>query len=135
MPWQAHLFVGQGVRTYSDVRLIFGKLGVEKERMDIADWAVGEIVVKRQLTVGEVKIRFVFEAESGDSFPVPRNAPINAFVGFPLTSRYKGAILDRKFPNGRPEPFRLDLVEIQLILDQVRVWWPEAEILMYEIFH
>lgn len=51
-------------------------------------------------------------------------------VGFPLTCRYHGKILDADHPGGRPEVLAVDPKDI---LDQVHGWWPEAIILLVDV--
>lgn len=60
-------------------------------------------------------------------------------VGFHLTDRYMGAILDAdsKWPDGRsrgrPEVFVFDPLDIVEILVEVRQWWPQAQVFIWDV--
>lgn len=142
MPWQAHLYVGERVATFDDVRRVFAKLGhidpITDEDIDYKETPALKKTITLDGQTFNVTVEFEQESEGGSSFPSdPANGDYtDALIGIALTRRYSAAILDRAYEHGgRPEPFRLDLVEIHSILDQVHVWWPDAELFMFEVFH
>ena len=150
MPWQGHLFIGQKVHNYDEVRAIFKTLGKTNWTLDGEPYPYDDEALSNdeyddiQQTIEyrgnkiEVAIRLRIEGEGGCDFPAEQDERdyTDAMVGFALTRRYRGAILDAGFEHGgRPEPFVFDPLEIQAILDQVRVWWPEAQALIWTIFH
>lgn len=139
MPWQAHLFVGVPVHNYDEVRAVFTKLGIGTA-LAVKDEDLSGVSkrasVKHRGKVFRVAIAFMREYEGGCEFPVGiEEKYTDAIVGFELTSRYKGAILDAKEPNGRPEPFVFDPNDCAAILKQVREWWPAARLMIWDNFH
>lgn len=144
MPWQGQLFVGERVATCADVRAIFTKLGYTG---DLSDEEIHDKIPTIQKTVElhgveyTVSIEFALETEDG-SDQLPANAEPGdqtddtySYVGFALTSRYSPAILDRAYAHGRVDPFVIDIEEIRIIMNQVRLWWPEAKLLMCDCFY
>lgn len=151
MPWQAHLYIGQPVATYDEVADIYAKLGVppatlqDPLRTDDPDYFFGDDAVALGMPKRKVIYRgvafpanptFLRESEAGDAFPAnPGERNTFAMVAFPLTSRYRPAILDVGNTHGRPDPFVIDLMGVDWILKQTREWWPLAEFLVCDIFH
>ena len=85
----------------------------------------------------DVSVTFMHEMD-GEDFPTPDPEEMytDAMVGFNLTERYRGAILDAEYTNGgRPEPFMFDPAELVVILDQVRLWWPEAQVAIWTLHY
>lgn len=137
MPWQAHIFVGERVHDYDEVRAVFDKLGYKHG--DIDDDELQEEEFSAQITAygvqHEVSVQFYQEQEGGIEFPVSRSDPYtDALVGIKLTQRYEPGIFNSGWPHGREEPFELDLEELGKVLAQVRKWWPDAKILMMDVF-
>jgi hypothetical protein len=147
MPWQSHLWIGEPVHNYQEVRDAFLCAGVSKAemprkndnlytvRIDISDKI-------RHLPFvpdgNKYTINFVWEAESGVYFPpeseLDEQSPF-ALVGFQITGRYEGKILDRDYADdGRPDPFVIDLDEVQMLLNEVHLWWPEAKFMIMDNF-
>lgn len=147
MPWQAHLFIGEVVHDYVEIKEVLDKLGIDYSHiMDNDDLFSGEAYKKVILhipgelgTTGKnftVAIQPMKESEGGTCFPVNKSNPYtDAIVGFELTSRYDPSILDRDYKHGRPEPFVINLNEANVLLQQVRKFWPEAQLIMWDNFH
>jgi hypothetical protein len=55
--------------------------------------------------------------------------------------RYKGEVLDINCKDdegedsGRSDPFPFDPLDIVDILAQVRTWWPDASVFLWDRFH
>jgi hypothetical protein len=140
MPWQAQLYIGVPVRNYAEIRRTFKQLKVKVPKKladeDLFYDAPGlDTLVRYKGRFFLVSVHAMHEDEGGE-FPVEDDddSPC-AIVGFPLTDRYKGAILDAHIPHGRPEPFVFDPLECQALLKQVRAWWPEAKLMIWEQFY
>ena len=144
MPWQGHLFIGQKVRNYQEAAEIFKSLGVEIEAFDNDEdaWEVFDgISLKKEVEYQGVnypiEIDFMHESEGGYDFPVANDEDYtDAAVAFHLTQRYSGAILDHEHQHGgRPEPFEFDPIELDVILREVRTWWPNAKLMIWTVFY
>lgn len=151
MPWQAHIFIGKKVATYDDIRQIAKELNLSvKIDEDVDDGSSitsdnwHDAVKKKKLVIPLVykgktykfKPEFKTESEGGSTFPNSQvDTYTDAMVGFALTTRYAPTLLDKEFANGRPEPFELNLNEMQDLLSQVRKAWPTASIYMWDIWH
>lgn len=164
MPWQGHLMIGEQIRDYQQMVTVLNKLGeieqttvddhisslIEDSKEQISKEDKEEILSEFYLCryflkkvnktvvykkrVFPCEIQVYYEPESGISFP-SSSKDTGAFIGFKLTSRYKGSILDFDCSHGRTDPFVIDLIGVHDILEQVRVWWPEAQFLMMDFFH
>jgi len=140
MPWQAQLYIGVPVRNYAEIREVLKQLKVKIPKMSDEDLLYEqpglETHVKYKNKLFKIDVHPMHEDEGGSTFPVaPDEDCPNAIVGFPLTDRYRGAILDAHIPRGRPEPFVFDPLECQALLKQVRAWWPEARLMIWEQFY
>ena len=156
MPWQGQLVIGEKVWNYDDAAAIFKKLGCETdltpppgldedEMLDFELDVFGGVAIKKQITykgvVIDVSIYLLTGSEGGVEFPVPGNDEnpkpdyTDALVGFYVTSRYSGAVLDKDTSHGRHEPFVFDPTELAELLSQVREWWPEAQAMIWTVFY
>ena len=148
MPWQAQIFIGQRVHSTQEAVGILRSLGVDlsvldedPERMDDLDgWQIRFRFPSHSIAYAgqtfEVRPQYMEETEGGGPFGGrPENDYTDAIVGFNLTSRYEGAILDHATENGRPEPFYIDVEGLSDILRQVREWWPEAQAMVWNVFY
>lgn len=153
MPWQAHIWIGVKIHDYVEarqallalekgpgVKLKHGPAGAGSTVAGTVDELLPDIaflvplVYKGKSVVAKATMEV--DREHGVTFPVPNSRVYTAaLVGIHLTSRYSPAILDEGHRNGRPEPFELDLDALQDLLAQVRGWWPEARVLMMDIWH
>lgn len=135
MPWQGHLFIGQRVHDKKEAAAIMRKLApASLSTKNIKDTPIAKTIRYRGKKFS-VKIEFLFEVEGGAVLPM-KGDYTDAMVGFALTRRYRGVILDEEYQNGgRPEPFPFDPTELTKILKQVRKWWPEAQTLIWTIWH
>jgi hypothetical protein len=142
MSWQAHLFIGVPISTYEDIRKIMLQLSgnLEWRTADKGELfydlpAIEGKSVKYKGNEYPVKIRPMRGIEGGSKFPPNDPSYTDAMIGFELTSRYAPAILDQGYEYGRPEPFVFDPLDIADILQQVRKWWPEAQAIIWDIWH
>lgn len=139
MPWQGHIYIGQKVRSYEEARSILANLDDDPDRdwdsMDIEALRASCFDASVHLHGNEfhVCVGLMEEWEGGD--PYTYDDSPDAMVGFGLTSRYKGSILDKDCENGQTEPFEFDPSDITEILSQVRKWWPEAKAIIWTVFH
>lgn len=147
MPYQAHLFIGERVGTFDDARGVLRRLGVRDDQMPEDEEEFDEhlrdglaesfALPERQIIYRGTQyaaIPFLFAEE----FPAeePTSDYTCALIGIPLTSRYRGAILDVDYVRGgRPEPFEINLDDAADLLRQVQEWWPTAKLLMMDIDH
>ena len=136
MPWQGHLFIGQPVRNYQELRDILTKLGIENDKTPDDELFDGSMckAVELELKGATYKASIVayWEQEGGARFPATSGCS-DAAVALNLTSRYRGAILDAAYTRGgRPEPFVFDPNDILELLRQVREFWPEAQALIWD---
>lgn len=150
MPWQAQIFVGESVRNLNDLYKIAKTLNMDYPPIEEAfddinpitkedEYIYGvdyfpkkEIEIKYKGETHKVTIEFMFESEGGSQWPdqvIDYEDYTDALVGFEITSRYAEGILNHN--GSRPEPFRLDLEGIIDIRDQVRKFWPEAQIYVW----
>lgn len=137
MPHQAHLFIGQPVRDYLEIREVFGKLDVQTSGIsddELFEKSIGKTVALdyggRKL---DVQISLHWELEDGNPFPVPGTVDATTVaVAVALTGRYRGKILDGSEPHGRPDLFCFDPEEILGLLSQVRQFWPEARVFVWD---
>jgi len=128
MPWQGHLYVGVPVADEGEALKVYEQLGIEpdpewifsgKGRAELVHFRGHEITVY---------VAAYEEQEGGEPYP--------RIVGFPITGRYKGAVIDRETGEangGRADPFVVKPADLQEVLDDVHLWWPEAEILLMDI--
>lgn len=137
MDRKAHLVIGVPVHDYEEARAVLKRLGVPADTVDKAAW-LSKIIVQKELVFKgqrhEIRIRFDREqnADWPSSFPVGHNEKnTDAAVFFFLTSKYGGAVLDRGAEHSVPEPLPIDPLDLVGILDQVRAWWPEAQLLLW----
>lgn len=139
MPSQAQLYIGQRVHDFEEIEALYKKLGVDTTDVDPEDPYTlydCEKSVKLNYQGEEVTLLLGFHYDNEGSFPVPRDEDYSsALVGISLTSRYAPTLLDRGHEHGRPDPFELDLGALASLLEQVRTFWPEAEVLMMDIWY
>jgi hypothetical protein len=145
MAWQAQLYIGVKVHSLPEAKRVLAGLGVSDFPHESKSWYYkypekqSKIVYKN--VTYPVNVSFQFEPEGGSVISVDevpqeeKRSYTDAIVGFPLTARYKGEILDVDEENGRPEPFEIDIEGCSDILSQVRKWWPEAQLLMWDRWH
>jgi hypothetical protein len=152
MPWQGHVWIGEIPQSAEHVVEIFKKLGATEEELGLDEvdwtdeqdkkewlWDVAHHIdnVSFSIEVGEdvipVKICFKHEAERLRSMDESFEIGQDVIVGFPLTSRYSGAILDKDCEKGRPEPFEIDIPLTKEVLKQIRKKfnWIEADVYMW----
>ncbi len=139
MPWQAHLIIGERIHTYEQAVEIAAGLGWKVTVEELQDGEAKSFKIKHKGKTKKVGIYAWFESESGAKYPSPETADFtskdtSAWIGFQLTSRYKGEILDADEEHGRPDPFEIDIEAVADILKQVRVWWPKAQFLISDMF-
>ena len=143
MPWQGHLWIGESVSNWEEVRAIYDKLGIDYK--DIKDeWndffrnphlPGAKRQVRYKDTTFGVSITFEHEGEGGMRFP-NNEVYSDALVGFQITSRYSPAVIDSWCgTGGRPEPFEFDPQDLVDILKQVREWWPDAKCIIWTNFY
>lgn len=144
MPSQGQLIIGQPVHDYTEARMIFAAL-LKNIRKFVAhlpanDKQLDEVQIELPITyrgqqfAAVVRLEIEMEGRNGVFTPIPHSDPDTwAFIGFYLTGRYFGKILDARCPDGRHEPFVFDPQEIQAILDQIRQSWPEAQAMIYTV--
>lgn len=144
MSWQAQLYIGVPVHSAAEARAMLDRLGVDHTRFDDYDlflmWdAEGGREVGRETAITFRGTQFTAcitprrEREGGTELPVsPTDAYTDAIVGFALTSRYRPAILDQGNESGRPEPFVIDLDAARAILEEIRAFWPEAQLMVWD---
>ncbi len=146
MPWQGQLYIGQRIHNIDEARAVLTALhraGDDRiPERDEDDDDIGELpsLTRNVVHAGKpftVQVEVHQTEEGGVSFPVPASEPYtDALIGFELTARYRGAILDAAFTSGgRPEPFAVDVAAVADILRQVREWWPSAEVLILTMFY
>ncbi|GEM_PF-7068937 len=142
MPWQAQLFIGVSVHSWTEARSVLDRLGVSHASVDDDDLfhMPDEQCRKTEVVFRGTRFTVVIapqrEREGDTPFPVPdAESYTDAIVGFPLTSRYSPAILDQGYEHGRPEPFVIDLDAARAILDEVHAFWPEAQCMMWDKFY
>jgi hypothetical protein len=134
MPWQGDLFIGEPVKTREEAEAIYQKLGIKLRARhappDVFDGSGDErfVIFKgRKLRV------YVYGMQDSESNELA--------VAFNLTSRYKGSVLDIDCkhkdgePSGRSDPFVFDPQDLVDILAQVRTWWTEASVFIWDRFH
>lgn len=56
-------------------------------------------------------------------------------VAFQLTGRYAGRVLDADYESGRTNPFVFNPEDLVAILADVRQWWPEAQVFLWDRNH
>lgn len=136
MPWSGHLFIGQPVRDYAELRAVLTKLDIPCERasddFELFDGSFGrQIALKLHdrtfyaWLAAELSDDFLFPAHPGES--------TGAAVALRLTNRYKGAVLDADAQSGRTDPFCFDPEDIAELLRQVRIFWPEAQAMIWDV--
>ena len=135
-PSQGQLLIGQPVTAYQDVRDVFASLGVDTT--GVADYDLSGLESEHAISWRgrEIEVIIAFSAGrgGGSTFPArPDDNAADALVGFDLTSKYVGAVLDQDCPHGRPEPFVFDPLEVAGILFQVRTWWPAAQAILWTV--
>jgi len=149
MPWQAQLFIGKRIRTFNNIRAIFDELGIDHSQASDENLRYPEdcgppLVKKVTLTLDDfsftAEMTAMFECEGGSDFPAVdtlmiEEAYTDAIIGLPLTGRYRPSILDRAHEHGRPEPFTINLHEAAELLGQVQAFWPDAELLLWDMYH
>jgi hypothetical protein len=120
MPWSAQLFIGVPVLDMQNVPNI------------------GVITVATR----EFQPELLEEREGGWQFEDREANTITGetggnatLYGFGITSRYAPSILDDGWTHGRPDPFILDLDLMRDVLAEVRVQWPEAQLMMMDYFY
>jgi hypothetical protein len=148
MPWQGHLWIGEPVHNYEEVREALLRAGASKDELPEQDDELYEVNVVIDDKIkhlpcvpddnDEYFVEFLHEGESGCPFPpqdkYEQQSPF-ALVGFPITMRYKGEILDREFvEGGRPDPFVINLDEVHQLLEAVHKFWPQAQLLLMDNF-
>ena len=143
MPWQGHLWIGEKPKSLEDVADIWKRLGqdvnLNQEPEDISV-ALEYIHIDTEITVDGIEmpvtISFATEWERLGSMGEILKREMDMLVGFKLTSRYRGSILD-KGDKGRPEPFEVDIAKTKDILEQIRTKmnWPEANVYMWTQWH
>jgi hypothetical protein len=136
MPWQGDLFIGEPVKTREEAEAIYRKLGIvigtskHNPEPDVfnGDGAERFVTFRRR----ELRV-YVYGQQDSESNTLA--------VAFNLTGRYRGVILDIDCkhadgrPSGRSDPFVFDPADLADILAQVRVWWPDASVFIWDRFH
>lgn len=139
MPTQAQLYIGERVHDFEEIEALYEKLGVDTAAADPEDpYTLYDCQKPVTLNYrGEtVTLSLGFYNDNEGSFPVPKDeAYSSALVGIALTSRYAPTLLDRGHEHGRPDPFEVDVGALADLLEQVRDFWPEAEVLMMDIWY
>ncbi len=138
MPWQGDLFIGvevsgeeEAIAVYEELGIPVGKVktsGFGQEATFMEDVFSGSGVEKTVTFRGKpvrVYLYAMIDGNNSDSFA----------VGFGLTGRYKGHVLDKDEPKGRPEVFTFDPEDLCEILREVRTWWPKAGTFIWDRFH
>lgn len=148
MPAQAQLFVGVPINIPADLSAVAKRFGVHlTDPKDLHK--SGEEFSQAQLTIqveGQPRaVELLIASDEGYEDWGLRGPVINTItgqggdswllVGVDLTSRYFPSILDAGWPHGRPDPFVLDLERLTRIRNEVREQWPEAEIILQEVWY
>lgn len=134
MPWSTHLYIGQPVTSLDQARAILTKLEVthsngtrcipiDKAVDEDFDNAFGKQVVV-EYKGKSFTVWLGYEAEYEGEF--------THAVSFCLTSRYRGSVLDADERHGKPDQYVIDIDGAAEVLRQVRTWWPEAQIFMWD---
>lgn len=145
MPYQGQLFIGQKVRSRMEAVKILRELDddpnhdwdemerkVKDENESNLYWIPVSIPYKGEEIKASVGLHEVWE----DNYVYQDDEYTNALVGFSLTNRYKGSILDKDWTEyGRPEPFEFDVDDLKGIMDRVKGWWADARVLILTVFY
>lgn len=123
MPGQSQLYVGQPVDSYEAAVAVYERLGIEVGEDVFDGRGEGRVVEFRGREV-PVYICGMREDETGERA-----------VGFALTGRYEEAVLDAGKDKGRPDLFVFDPADIEGVLEEVRAWWPEAVVFLWDRFY
>jgi len=155
MPYQGHLYVGVRLATQAQLEALCERFGMKPftREPDGFMWHTFSEAEKAELVEPnwwepipchrDIEVRGrTYTVDLGpvrdwdERWPVPEGERYtSALFGFALTSRYSGRILDVDEPHGQPEPFEVDLSLAQDVLTSVRVWWPEAQVLILTVHH
>ena len=134
MPWQAHLYVGVEVSSEKEALKIYNDLGITPDTPrngGVFGGAGKEYFISLRGKQHRVYLYAMQENEGGS----------NTFaVAFALTGRYGPEVLDAPIEEnedapGRPEIFVFDPDELNDILNQVRPWFKDAKVFMWDRFH
>ncbi len=140
MPWQGDLFIGETVKDKTEAEAVYAKLGIRIEKHDFEEEpdvfnGTGD---ERFVNFKGRKLR-VYVYGMCDSETCEKA------VAFNLTDRYKGSVLDIDCvhkdgyragePSGRYDPFIFDPQDLVDVLAQVREWWPDAKVFIWDRFH
>ena len=117
-----HLWIGVLVASFDEAGEILSRFGVEAPAGEGEDWFDGRGVAREVSYKGAHHRVFLC-----GSYEHPHR-----IVGFQLTGRYKAVVLDQGH-KGMPNPFVVDVEGLSAILAEVRQWWPEAQVLLFEV--
>ncbi len=137
MPWQGMLYIGECVRDPDDVVAIAHKIGGTVP--DVAELLNEDNQVIRlvQVEYGGVThlctVQHRREFEEGCPWPsAATEKSTDAVVGFAITGRYNGGIIGGSDPSSQPQTINVEAV--LALLSDVRRWWPDAELLLWDNF-
>jgi hypothetical protein len=124
MPTQGDLMIGVPVKTEAEALAIYSQLGLETDEQGVFGGKGGERSVSLHKRVFTVYVSGMQEDDSR-----------TYAVGFHLTDRYKGSVLDADSPHGRESLFVFDPQDLLDLLAQVHTWWPEAKVFLWDIHY
>ena len=156
MPWSSQIFVGVPFKDINDARKFLKKYNILKEEEsedsddeEIPPWEKLEGLVgllKKEITIKNKVYKLTFDLQYGNTDYDDDNGMIiksksgkqicySVLFGANLTNRYKPAVLDTDWENGRSDPFILDLEMLLEIRTKVNEFLPEAEIMLMDVFY
>lgn len=129
MGTHGQLYIGVPVQNEAEAVAIYNQLDIDIGEDGVFSGTGKEVTVSLKGRKYEVYLSAMTDEDEMESFA----------VGFHLTDRYEGAILDADSkwpdgnPRGRPETFVFDPLDIVEVLKDVRKWWPQAQVFIWDV--
>jgi hypothetical protein len=153
MPAQGHLYIGVRLTSQEQLETLYERFDMkpyvaetppflrlsdtEREELSKPDWFSCRFPATFSFEAGGRKFEVALgvHRDYDESWPLrdETDKDTYALFGFPLTSRYKGSVLDVDEPHGAPDPFEIDLPLVTEVLNDVRKAWPEAQLLLMTV--
>lgn len=150
MPWSSQIFIGVPLVDVEDAIKVLKKFDIATpEYADDLEWEDFEDTedMVQEIVINGVTHELCFELQFSDSSDLGKDCcpketsnsghtmSYGVLFGAELTSRYAPSVIDTDWEHGRSDPFVLDLELLMKIRHEVGKFFPEAEILLMDVFY